>query len=320
MDTIELAKNLIRYPTYDDNFQAKKMCLEFCKNYLKFDDSIIIKEMENNSVLSMLVSNIDATDFDILSIVHLDVVFSGSELFLASEKNGRLYGTGSFDMKSFVAMSMNNFVKFYTKNPNSNLKYGLLITTDEEIGGSHGALKWSRILTSKIILDTDAGLNIKNIAYKNSGTISINIANIPDFKNLLNDLNKYIINIEREVINLEYMKNKDEVLDILNKYGNGLYEILAEYPILEQNINSQYYKLYLECLKRKIFSFNLVSKNTVNDCSYFYNSDTVVISHQATGGGSHSKQEWLNIESLHSLEAIQYNYLLSLDKNYKMFF
>ncbi len=80
---------------------------------------------------------------------HLDVVPADeadwkSDPFEVTERDGKLFGRGTADMKGFVALAINTFRKVAERRPDAPLM--LLLTRDEEIG-TIGAQHWARTWT-----------------------------------------------------------------------------------------------------------------------------------------------------------------------------
>ena len=127
-----------------------------------------MNKKEFNNVPSILFSNCDTMNFDILSIGHIDVVPAKDELFTAKVEENKLYGRGSADMKSGVLVSLDLLKDVIEKNV--DVKYGVLIVSDEEIGGVNGAKKWAELgLNSTVLLDYDSGDGFEYISQKSKG-------------------------------------------------------------------------------------------------------------------------------------------------------
>lgn len=167
MNLIELTEKLIKFPSYTGNNEAINQCLEFCINYFRNNSKIFIKREQKNGVKSVLLSNIGTLDFDVLEVGHIDVVpATSNDMFIPKIINNIIYGRGTGDMKGFVAVAMKIFE--YIIENKLNLKYGLLIVSDEEPGGFDGAKYWAEELglKTKILLDADAGGALNTIIYK----------------------------------------------------------------------------------------------------------------------------------------------------------
>lgn len=124
MNTIELSQDLIKIPSISGNFTETRHCIDYCKNYFKNFNNVKIKEIEINNTPSVLLSNYDGLDFDIISIGHIDVVpVEDDKMFVPEIKDGKLYGRGSYDMKSLVAVSMKMLEYVLKITLNTNLVF-----------------------------------------------------------------------------------------------------------------------------------------------------------------------------------------------------
>lgn len=168
---------IIKIPSVNLNIDELKNCLEYCINFV-LDESnknkIFVNRKEFNGVPSILISNIDTMKFDILSIGHIDVVPAKEEMFKPTFSDGKIYGRGSADMKSGVLVAL-DILKDVIK-AGKNIKYGVLVVSDEEIGGNNGAKKWAELgLNSKILLDYDCGDGFEYISQKSKGVVSVEV-------------------------------------------------------------------------------------------------------------------------------------------------
>lgn len=98
------------------------------------DTDLIVKEFEYNSKPSLLVSPTNQIPEIILN-AHADVVPAKSEQFTIKTVGDKLYGRGTQDMKGALAV-MVSLMKDLPKLP-----IGLMVVTDEEIGGFDGSKK-----------------------------------------------------------------------------------------------------------------------------------------------------------------------------------
>lgn len=125
----EIIKNtteLIRFKTTQNNFLEFDKAFNLIKKELK---NYNIKEVVINQYTNLIISNVDTTDFDIIFCGHIDVVSSAK--YEATICGNNLCGRGTFDMKSQLAVMIS-----LLKNNKINKKIGLIITSDEEIGGA----------------------------------------------------------------------------------------------------------------------------------------------------------------------------------------
>ena len=90
---------------------------------------------------------------------HTDVVPTGPESdwtsppFIATDRDGNLFGRGSADMKTSIAASVTSAEQFVKENPDHPGTIGLLITSDEEgpsINGTVKVMQWLEEQSIKI--------------------------------------------------------------------------------------------------------------------------------------------------------------------------
>lgn len=166
MNLIELTEKLVKFPSYTNENAAMDKCLNFCISYFNNNSNVFIRREEKNGVKSVLLSNTNTLNFDVLEVGHIDVVPANDDMFNPKIIGNKMYGRGTGDMKGLVAVAMKVFEYIVENNP--NLKYGLLIVSDEEPGGFNGSKYWAEEigLKTKILLDADAGKNLNTIIYK----------------------------------------------------------------------------------------------------------------------------------------------------------
>lgn len=86
---------------------------------------------------------------------HTDVVPTGeltawqSDPFVATERDGRLFGRGSADMKCSLAAFITSIERFVTQNPDHPGSIALLITSDEEGPATCGTRKVIEVLQAR---------------------------------------------------------------------------------------------------------------------------------------------------------------------------
>lgn len=132
---LKLAKKLIQIESTSKNPEKIREAISLCKDSLSKD--LTIEEFEKNGSPSLLVHNQKAghKNFKLILNGHIDVVDAPKELFNPKIKKNKLYGRGSNDMKSTVAI----FIILFNEIA-SSLDYpiALQIVADEEIGGFNG--------------------------------------------------------------------------------------------------------------------------------------------------------------------------------------
>lgn len=120
----------------------------------------------------MLLANCKECDFDVVTIGHIDVVPAKNELFTPHIEGDKLYGRGGFDMKASVAVCLDTLLYALGKN----VRYGVLITSDEETT-SNGmkALQKADIISAKAVFDTDISSDICEIVEKYKHPVSVEL-------------------------------------------------------------------------------------------------------------------------------------------------
>ena len=147
-----LIQSLVQFQSVHDNPQEIRRCADFVERYLNRLGANVHR-IEHENTPSLLVLPCDGAA-RVLLVSHIDVVSADPDQFEPYEKEGNLYGRGSLDDKYAVALSLVLLEKAlrgleHQRRGQEHLPFGLLITSDEEMGGFNGA---GRILPS---LDTD---------------------------------------------------------------------------------------------------------------------------------------------------------------------
>ncbi|HAN10264.1 MAG TPA: hypothetical protein DCP90_06605 [Clostridiales bacterium] len=131
----KILSKLISFKTLSNNKNEIEKCIEYIKSYM-VDTNKNIQEYDYNGVKSLVISNSEGKAFDVIFVVHIDVVPASDELFVLREVGDRLYGRGSFDMKGAVTVTLK-----LMKNLETDKKVALFLTSDEEMGGFNGTKK-----------------------------------------------------------------------------------------------------------------------------------------------------------------------------------
>jgi succinyl-diaminopimelate desuccinylase len=135
---VELLKEFVAIQSTFNNPVALKQAVDFIANLLTHTPNITIERFESNGIHSFLAykGKVRPNKFDILLNCHVDVVPAETGKFKAYEKDGRVYGRGTLDMKGTTLGLTQAFIESVNKVPYA---LGLQIVSDEEIGGADGA-------------------------------------------------------------------------------------------------------------------------------------------------------------------------------------
>jgi len=176
-DLLDLTKNLIRFKSMLSRPDEINRCVDFIERFLN-DAGATCKRIECDGVPS--ISALPKLDFaPVLLMSHIDVVDGPEELFEPVEKNGKLYGRGSFDDKYAAALSMVLFKEHLDRarkegRGQGDLPLGILITGDEEAGGFKGAKEALKTIRTDFCIALDGG-NVHKIVTKEKGVLRLKL-------------------------------------------------------------------------------------------------------------------------------------------------
>ncbi len=155
LDLLNLTQDLMTFKTVASNTDEILRCFKYIEKI--FDDTNYKTDLiENNGHYSMIISNADTNEFDIVFNGHIDIVPADDEMFSPKIKEGFLYGRGSIDMKAQVAC-----IIYTLKNYTGTKKLCAILTSDEEIGGENGTPFCIEVLNlkAKVAIVPDGGEN-----------------------------------------------------------------------------------------------------------------------------------------------------------------
>lgn len=166
MDLLQVTQDLMRFRTESGNIAEINRCIAYIENMFSGTDARIniFREVEKAPVI--FISNSQTQDFDALVLGHIDVVPAEDNMFEPRMEDGKLFGRGSLDMKSFASVALNSML--YVLKNKLDIKFGVMLSTDEEVGGrgTEAFLDAYPKLKAKIVLDNDVGGDILKIINK----------------------------------------------------------------------------------------------------------------------------------------------------------
>lgn len=178
MDLIKTAQDLIRFRTETGNSEEIHQCFEYVKGLFN-GTKANVKIFEKSGIAPVIfITNAETEDFDVLILGHLDVVPAEDKMFSPYIEDGKMFGRGTLDMKSFAAVALNSM--FHVLDNNLNIKFGIILSSDEEKGskGTEAFMKEHANLKTKIVLDNDVGGNILRIVNKCKNPVFVKIESI----------------------------------------------------------------------------------------------------------------------------------------------
>lgn len=126
-EILSILKKLMNCPSVSgDKETSKKLLNDIAK---MMPENLFIKKYEFDGFGSLVISNTKEKNFDIVFCGHIDVV--PCDEYKYTEKEDKIFGRGSIDMKGAIAVCIRLF-----QNLNTNKKVALFITSDEEIAGN----------------------------------------------------------------------------------------------------------------------------------------------------------------------------------------
>lgn len=153
----ENLKGLIEFKTLSKDHVENKKALDWIKNLLA-PFPLYVKEFDFHNFPSLVLTT-RPTKTPILWLqAHLDVVDGSPEVFRPKVTGQRLFGRGAFDMKFAIACYL-QLLKDLSRQ-SRDYDFGIMITTDEEVGGENGVgALLQKGFSSKVCFLPDGGQN-----------------------------------------------------------------------------------------------------------------------------------------------------------------
>ena len=172
-----LTQSLIRFQSVHDKPEEIHRCADFVETRLK-SLGVDARRLEHNDSPSLLALPRDGAA-PVLLMSHIDVVSAEPGQFEPVRRGKKLYGRGSLDDKYAVALSLmliENHLKDleYQGRGQKDLPFGLLITSDEEMGGFDGAGRILPTLDTEFVIVLDGGSPDKIVA-KQKGFLKLRL-------------------------------------------------------------------------------------------------------------------------------------------------
>lgn len=134
---VTLTRDLIVIPSTESRPGERARCFTLLRNHLESLPGIQIRDYESEGFASMTVMPQGVEKPDILMVAHLDVIeHPHLDAYTSRIADGRIYGSGSGDMKGQAAIMLELFCDLQRRHP--GLSIGLAYTSDEERGGENG--------------------------------------------------------------------------------------------------------------------------------------------------------------------------------------
>jgi len=201
----ELLEKLIRFKTTPDNKRELRRALAWIKSQVKMLP-VEIQEHTVNGSPSLIITTQDTKTPVLWLQAHLDVVNGSAEIFRPRVKGKRMYGRGSYDMKFAIACYI-KLLKDLKKNL-SSLDFGIMITSDEEVGGKNGVRAMvEKGYRSQVAFLPDGGSEwsieqgakgVLRLNFKSSG-VSAHGSRPWEGRNAIEDLMSFLYTVKQEI-------------------------------------------------------------------------------------------------------------------------
>jgi len=177
IEIIDLTKDLVQFKTMHSRPDEIHRCAAFIEQHLNTWD-VTYRRFDYHNAPAILVLPQHGIA-PLLLMTHIDVVDAPDKLFRPVIQDGKLYGRGCFDDKYAVALSLvllkNNLQQLRRQGRGQKeLPFGILITSDEEIGGFNGAKKTLVDIQTDFCIVLDGG-NIEKIVVKEKGVARVKL-------------------------------------------------------------------------------------------------------------------------------------------------
>lgn len=163
-------KDLIGFRTTGDRPEERTACADYIVSFFK-DTRFTVEKVVSNGVENVLVTRGTKTP-KVFLYGHYDVVDGYDEQFEPYEKDGRLYGRGTMDMKGAVAVIMH----IMREIEHTDLDVGLVLVGDEEVAGNNGL---EYVLTqgyrSKVMIMADGGNEVHRLIAREKGLMLLKL-------------------------------------------------------------------------------------------------------------------------------------------------
>lgn len=156
-NTEDILHDLIAMPTVTGDYEAIHEAFDYIEAFLE-PYKLHIKRFNWNGVESLLATTHQTQTPQVMFGAHLDVVPGIPEQFRLRKADGKYLGRGVQDMKGAIAAFLSVIAELGSDLPHYDL--GLMITSDEEVGGYNGTARLVRAgYVPKVLILPDGGNN-----------------------------------------------------------------------------------------------------------------------------------------------------------------
>lgn len=156
----QLLRKLVEIPSVTNDFAGNNKIFDFIKEFLT-TRGMHVEQMDVNGFRSLVATTKKGNKRPTVVLnAHTDTVPGTDNMYKLTLKDGKFYGRGVMDMKHAIAAYLT--AVDLLKDDLANLDFGLMITSDEEVGSSNGAKKLVEMgYGGKVVVIPDGGNNWK---------------------------------------------------------------------------------------------------------------------------------------------------------------
>ncbi len=135
-EIVELTKELIAIPSVSEDPGGRAAVIDFIERYCRDLPGVVLTRHESRGFPSLVAGFDERRAKALVLNAHVDVVPARPEQFTPAERDGRIYGRGSQDMKGAAAVMLVLLKELALAGKQPDI--GWQFVTDEEIGGDDG--------------------------------------------------------------------------------------------------------------------------------------------------------------------------------------
>ncbi len=175
MDLLNLTQELIRFRTETGNLPEIEKAFAYIEKLFQNTGAQTTIFRKDGVSPVIFIRNHDVQNFDVLCLGHIDVVPAEDHMFQPYIKDGKMFGRGTLDMKSFAAVALNSM--FHVLEKKLPVKFAVILSSDEEKGsaGTHAFMEAYPEMSAKIVLDNDVGGDIRKLVSKCKNPVFVKI-------------------------------------------------------------------------------------------------------------------------------------------------
>ena len=343
---INKLKELLKYITIEQNIEEFTKIFEYIKKTT--NPKLTIKEYTFNNKKTLVISNNNKLEQDIIFCTHIDIVPSNTYTYQEDQNN--IYGRGTIDMKGSVAVLLELLNNIETPS-----KIALFITSDEEIDGNC-TKELLNIYKSKLAIVPDGGTNFQLIK-EEKGLLQLELsiktksahASQPyngenaivklyevyeklikkyplpkdktDYKTSINlssisggTATNQVPDTATMKLDIRYISKDtpEHFINIIKKTNSNIkIKTILEGPVFKTDLNNKDIKKYLDICKKHINQdIEIIGCESTSDAVYFSEKKIPTIIMNPIGNYPHCENEHVNKESLLTLYNIYKDFLI----------